>query len=188
MTRDAGEALELLLGGVEKAAGLGGERFVQSGEIEEIGDRFERVVDFVRDSCREAADGGELFRAEEGELSLLAVGDVEHDAAPEGVAVGDAAAGFEPAGLAVGQLDAELGVEGSAGGLRKARGLPDGGTVVGMNELEEGVEGGDVGEGTAEQFGSAMRPAESAVVDLEHPGGGVAALLRLREGVGVFAQ
>ncbi len=82
---DDGDAAEFAIGDVEILAGLGVDGGF-AGEVEEVGDGFERVVDLVGDGAGEAAYGGELFGLHEGEFGALALGDVdaEHDDSGDG--------------------------------------------------------------------------------------------------------
>ena len=77
---DLRDAREFVVGGLEHALDGGGHGGVCLAEIDEVGDRLERVVDLVRDGGGEAAGGGELFRLAEGCLLRLAIGDVLHGA------------------------------------------------------------------------------------------------------------
>ncbi len=63
---DLGDAGEFGVGGFEQE--LDGRRYVGvgAGEIDEVGDGFEGVVDLVGDGGGEAAGGGELFALAEG--------------------------------------------------------------------------------------------------------------------------
>ena len=73
---DGRDAAELDLGGGEVVADLV-ERGGRASEVEEVGDRLERVVDFVRDRAGEASDSGEFFALDQGLLGLFLLGDLE---------------------------------------------------------------------------------------------------------------
>ena len=73
---DGGDAAEFALGGVEVLMDFV-EAVAVLGEIDEVGDGFERVVYFMRDRAGEAADDGELFALDEGPLGLLLLRDLE---------------------------------------------------------------------------------------------------------------
>ena len=187
---DVAEAGELAFGGLEPGAGGAGEGGVGAGEVEEVDGGLERVVDLVGDGGGEAAHGGEFFGAEEGGLGELAVGDVDGDAAPEaGVAVGAGAAALEPVELAVGPEDAELEDDGVGGGAHL---VEDGGElwlVVGMEQETEGFERLMLLEGPAEDLEAAGVPVDGAIVgEVEGPGGAVAVVQGLDEGVGALLE
>ena len=72
---DLGDAVELLLGGIEEGAVIG--REVGLGdEVEAVGDGFEGVVDLVGDGGGEAAGDGEFFGAAEEFLAFFLEGEV----------------------------------------------------------------------------------------------------------------
>ena len=85
------DAAEFDLGSVQVLLGLGADSGLL-GEIDEIGDGFERIVDLVRDGAGEAAYGVQLLRLKENLLSMFCFGDIdsEHDDSVD-VAVGVAA-------------------------------------------------------------------------------------------------
>ena len=162
---DGGGAAELDLGGVEVAAG-----FVEGvgdlGEIDEVGDGFEGVVDLVGDGAGEAADDGQLFALDEGLLGLLLLRDFERGGA-DGL---DAAVGSIDGKVADGPVAVVAGI-GDEGSFERV--VDDG--RAGDDLIEELFEAGDgshLGEGAAddllgfeaEEGGLAVVEAEVAIV------------------------
>ncbi len=186
---NGGKAGEFLIGALQVRFGFGRQERIGLGEIDEVGDRLERVVDFVGDGGGEAADGGELFGADEGELGILALSDVEGDAVPDfKTGNGGVAAAFQPVNFAAGPAHAKLRLEGVAGGDGGGVFLKDAVPVFVDDETESILEGVVIGERAAEDARATHGPLQAAIVDVVHPRGGVAGLLGFSEGVSTHLQ
>ncbi len=88
---DDGDATQFAIGDGEILAGLGIPGSF-TGEIQEVGDGLERIVDLVGDGAGEAAYGGQLLGLHEGQLGAFAFGDVD----AEDDDSGDGAVGLAP--------------------------------------------------------------------------------------------
>ena len=133
-----------------------------AGEVEQVGDSFERVVDFVGDGAGEAADGGELFGLQEGLLGELAVGDVDAD---------DDDAGDGVVGFAEGLVDevevAELERAGGAAGELDGGAVAEEGLAGGVDVVEQGEEAlaFGFGDGFANGFAEDVALADEVEVE-----------------------
>ena len=174
---DGGGAAEFLFGEGEVIDCLGIDG-AGLGEEEEVGDGFEGVIDFVGDGGGEAADGGELFGAEEGGLGELAFGNVfDDDDHAEGLVwlEEDAAAGADPANFTVGAAeDAVLAFIGTVVGDGGVEFFADGLAIVGMDEGDpvSEVSGGERGAEDVEHGGVAGGEAGGGVEGPSAEGGG----------------
>jgi len=143
---------------------------VGTGEIDEVGDGLERIVDFVGDGGGETAGGGELFALAEGGLLGFAGGDVPHGADHAGDdggagSEGGNAAGGDPGGEAAGRIDSALGAVVAAGVEGAAEACGNFNEVFRGDDTmaELGAGDGDVGLGEEEVGGS--------LVEIEEVGG-----------------
>ena len=73
---DLGDALELLIGVIEKRLNFGRQMVVAASDVEEVGDGFEGIIDLVRDGGGESSDSGEFLALNEGRFCLLLAGEV----------------------------------------------------------------------------------------------------------------
>ena len=91
---------------------------------------------------------------------------------------------FQPVGVAVGPVDAVDEADGVGGGAHGLEEIGDGGLIFGMEEQDGRGELADLGEGPAEDLVAAAIPAGGgAGVEVENPGGALAAVEGLDEGV-----
>ena len=67
---DDGDTAKFLVGELEEALDFGDDG-VLAGDVKEVGDGLERVVDLVSDGAGHAADGGEFFALDEGGFGTL---------------------------------------------------------------------------------------------------------------------
>ena len=106
-------------------------------KVEEVDDRFQRVVDLVRDGAGEAADKGELLVFAQTGFSALARGDVGGGAeplrdVPGGVQQRDGT-GEGPANGSVGKDDSVLEFNGAFSSRGDLQSVEDAGAVLGMD-------------------------------------------------------
>jgi len=164
---DVGDAAEFGFGLAEEPADF--IHFVGvAGDVDEVGEAFEGIVDLVRDRRRHASGGGELFGAHEGSLGETAVGDVaedEDDADHAAFAVADGGSAVVDADL-LAVFGDEEGVVGEADDGAEATYFVDGIFDGGAGLLVE--DGKDIMEGDA--LGFALGPAGELLGDEVHEG------------------
>ena len=106
----ADSAAKFDLGGPDVLARLL-ERVAVFGEVEQVGDGLERVVDLVRDGACKAADDGELLALHEGQLGLSLLGDLKRgsgDGLDVAVLAVDGEVTDGPVAVLVGRVSDEL--------------------------------------------------------------------------------
>ncbi len=190
---DLGDACEFGVGGFEEELDGRGDIGIGAGEVDEVGDGFEGIVDLVGDGGGEAAGGGELFALAEGVLLGFAGGDVLDgaDHADDVFAVGGVvgvAAGGDPGLDAVGGVDAVLGAVDSPGLEELLQGFGGVGLVFGGDDaLAQGGAGdGDVRLGV-EEAGGALVEVEEVGGAIPGPGAELGGVEGLAEAVGGLA-
>ena len=127
LTSNVGDSAEFVFGLRKEMANL-----IQvvgaAGDVDEIGEAFEGIVDLVGDGCGEASGGGEFFGTHQGAFGHAALGDVaedENDADHFAGAVADGGAAVVDADLSA-ILGDEEGVVGEADDGAEAADLVDG--------------------------------------------------------------
>ncbi len=73
---DGRDPAQLALGGMDVLLDLF-RIAAAGGKIQQIGERLQRVINLVRDGCREAAHDGQLFALDQRHFSLFLLGDFE---------------------------------------------------------------------------------------------------------------
>ena len=143
---DGGDAAQFDVRGVEVSADIVG-RIAGAGEVEEVGDGLEGIVDLVGDGGGEAADGGEFFVLDEGLFGLFLMGDFERGG-------GDAEDGAVRTVYGI-VADGPVAIVVGVGGECAFEGVVDDGFAAGnlVEELAEAGDGGHLGDGLADDLG-----------------------------------
>ena len=76
---DLGDAREFLVGDLEVPKYIFRHPFAGLRQVDEVGHRFQWVIDLMGDGGRETAGRGEFFRLHDGHLGILQLGDVAGD-------------------------------------------------------------------------------------------------------------